>query len=342
MKTGILLVNLGTPDSPEPKDVKRYLTEFLTDGRVIDLPPAKRNLLVRGIIIPKRYRESAKAYQSIWRKEGSPLLIYGRKVERLLQERLGGEYQVKLAMRYQNPSIDEGLEALRRCQKLIILPLFPQYASASTGSVLQKVMEEVSKWLTIPDVTLISHYETHPQLIEAFAERGREHDLGDFDHILMSYHGLPERQLRNSDQTGTCLKISNCCENNPSCYAAQCLATSKKIAEALEIPEGKWSQCFQSRLGKDPWIRPYASDVLQDLAERGAKNILVFCPSFVADCLETLEEIEGQYAEEFKRAGGNKLELVQGLNDHPKWIEALESIIHDHTGRAQLKVSASS
>ncbi|MBF5058688.1 ferrochelatase [Candidatus Neptunochlamydia vexilliferae] len=327
MSIGVLLVNLGTPTSSAPSDVKRYLTEFLTDGRVIDLPPLKRNLLVRGIIVPKRYKESAKLYQSIWTKEGSPLLVYGKKVEALLQEKLGEAYQVKLAMRYQTPSIEEGLNALKVSKKLIILPLFPQYASATTGSVHQKVFDILSNWEVIPEVRFIDQYASHPTLIDAFCARGKEYDLESYDHIVFSYHGLPERQLRKADQTGTCLKTTDCCQKNPRCYAAQCLATTKAIVKRLYISPEKWSHCFQSRLGKDPWIKPYTGPVLQSLVEKGAKRVLVFCPAFVADCLETLEEIGSQYRKEFTEAGGEVLDLVRGLNDHPKWIDTLEELV---------------
>lgn len=330
MTTGVLLVNLGTPSSPHPKDVKRYLIEFLTDGRVIDLPFVRRQLLVRGIIVPRRYKESAALYQSIWEAEGSPLLYHGRKVAMKLQEKLGKDYRVKLAMRYQNPSIKEGLEALKGCSKLVIFPMFPQYASATTGSVHQKVFEVLSKWTTLPEIRFVSEYASHPSLIEAFAERGREWNIEDFDHVIFSYHGLPERQILKGDQNGMCLKTKNCCEKNPSCYASQCFTTTKGIVKALGIPKGKWSLSFQSRLGKSPWIKPYTDHILNSLAAKQMKRVLVFSPSFVADCLETLEEIGSQYAKEFQRNGGETLELVKGLNDHPKWIETIESIIYDN------------
>ena len=330
MKTGVLLVNLGTPDSPHPKDVKRYLTEFLTDGRVIDLPPVRRNLLVRGVIIPKRYKQSAALYKSIWGKEGSPLLFHGKKVETLLQNRLGEEYRVQLAMRYQNPSIEKGLNALKGCLRLVVIPLFPQYASATTGSVHQKVFEVLSKWNVIPEVRFISNYPDHPKMIEAFASRGKEWELENFDHFVFSYHGLPQRQIHKGDQKGICLKVKDCCQNNPTCYAAQCNATTLGITKKLGIPEGKWSHTYQSRLGKSPWIEPYTDKVLKRLATEGRKKVLVFCPSFVADCLETLEEIGSQYKQEFQASGGETLELVKGLNDHPKWIETIESLVHDN------------
>ncbi|MCB1110735.1 MAG: ferrochelatase [Chlamydiia bacterium] len=318
MTTGVLCVNLGTPDSPHPKDVKRYLTEFLTDGRVIDLPAIPRNLLVRGVIIPRRYQESAALYRSVWTEEGSPLLVYGKRVEKLLQEKLGEGFIVKLAMRYQSPSIEEGLEVLKGCKKLVILPLFPHYASATTGSVHQKIFEILSRWNAIPEVRFVSHYEDHPKLIEAFAERGKEWDLDHFDHIVFSYHGLPQKQIQKGYS-----------ENPSTCYPSQCLATTKGIVQALGIPEGKWSQSYQSRLGKSPWIEPYTDLLLKELAAKKKKRVLVFCPSFVADCLETLEEIGSQYRQEFQESGGETLELVKGLNDHPKWIETLEALIYD-------------
>ena len=338
MNVGVLLVNLGTPDSPAPRDVKRYLTEFLTDGRVIDLPPFWRNLLVRGSIIPKRYKQSAALYQSIWSKEGSPLLLQGKKVEGLLQEKLGAGHTVKLAMRYQNPSIKEGLKALKGCQKLIIFPMFPQYSSATTGSVHQKVFETLSEWTIIPEVRFISHYPIHPKLIEAFAERGEEHDLESYEHFVFSYHGLPQRQILKGDQKGICLKEKHCCQNNPTCYASQCFATTREITKKLGIPIEMWSHTYQSRLGKKPWIEPYTDVVLRKLAIEKKKRVLVFCPSFVADCLETLEEIGSQYREEFQNSGGETLELVKGLNDHPKWIETIESLIHDNTNRTSFRL----
>ena len=281
MTTGVLLVNLGTPSTPSPRDVKRYLTEFLTDGRVIDLPPVQRNLLVRGIIIPKRYRQSAALYQSIWEKEGSPLLIHGKKVEDLLQKRLGENYRVRLAMRYQNPSIEEGLKALMGCQKLVIFPMFPQYASATTGSVHQKVFEILSKWAIIPEVRFISQYPSHPHLIEAFAKRAEERDLESYDHFVFSYHGLPQRQILKGDQKGICLKEKDCCQNNPTCYASQCFATTREITKKLRIPHGMWSHTYQSRLGKSPWIEPYTDVVLQNLAikkkEAGPRFLPLLC-----------------------------------------------------------------
>lgn len=323
---GVLLVNLGTPNSPKPSDVYRYLTEFLTDARVIDYPRWKRELLVRGIIVPFRFRQSAALYKKLWTSEGSPLLIHSQNDARLLQESLGPTYKVELAMRYQNPSIQKGLNSLRDSQvsEIIVLPLFPQYASATTGSIQQKVMEIVKEWPTIPKMTFISSYETDPRMIEAFCERGRKYPIESYDGVLFSFHGLPMRQIKKADCTNTCLS-SKCCEKlearNRHCYSAQCYATARAIAMSLSIKN--YQICFQSRLGNEPWLQPYASDILHECAAKGMKKLLVFSPSFVSDCLETTLEIGEEYAAEFIQAGGKSLQLVEGLNSHPLWIEAL-------------------
>ncbi|MBA3958268.1 MAG: ferrochelatase [Parachlamydiaceae bacterium] len=330
---GVLLVNLGTPRSPKNKDVFRYLIEFLTDARVIDLPWWKRQLLVRGLIVPSRYRQSAKAYQAIWTKEGSPLLVYGQKVEAALQEALGENFCVKLAMRYQEPSIPDGIKALmeQNVEQLIVLPLFPQYASATTGSVHQRVLEELRSFEVIPKLTLINQYATDPDMIKAFSAIAKEYVAQDFDHLLFSFHGLPERHIRKADRHGCCLQKSTCCEEqtpiNRDCYKAQCHATANAIAQSLKIAPERYSICFQSRLGKDPWLQPYASDTIHQLAKQGKKHVLVMSPSFVCDCLETTFEIGVEYAHEFKNLGGEKLQLIPGLNEHPLWISALKGLV---------------
>lgn len=331
MTTGILLVNLGTPLSPKPKHVFKYLNEFLTDGRVIDLPWLKRQLLVRGLIVPLRFKQSADLYKKIWQKEGSPLLIHSYSVQKKLQELLGSQYKIALSMRYQTPSIEAGLEELKNAHvnELIVFPLFPQYASASTGSVHQKVMDIIKKWTVIPKLSFINSYPDHPKFIEAFCERGKQHDLQSFDHILFSFHGLPERHILNADCSGKCLK-GNCCQSlnsaNKFCYKAQCYATAQGIAKGLNIEPKDYTICFQSRLGSDPWIQPYTVDVIQACAEKGHKRLLVFCPAFVSDCLETTCEITIEYDHLFRELGGEKLQLVESLNDHPLWIDAICSI----------------
>jgi len=328
-KTGVLIVNLGTPDSPKPRDVYRYLIQFLTDRRVIDVPWFKRQCLVRGLIVPRRYRNSARSYAEIWKERGSPLLDYGMRVEKLLQESLGDHYQVTLAMRYQNPSIESGLEKLRDSSEIIVLPLFPQYASASTGSVHEEVMRLVSQWPTIPKLRFINSYPQDPKMVETFCCNAKEHPLEEYDHFLFSFHGLPERQLTKADRHNYCLQQKDCCHSgkNRSCYGAQCFATAQAILEKLGIPEEKVTVCFQSRLGKEPWMQPFTVDELKKLAAQQKTKVLVFCPSFVADCLETIYEISEEYRQEFLALGGERLDLVESLNDHPLWIESLSEMV---------------
>lgn len=331
-KRGVLIVNLGTPHSYQPKDVFRYLIEFLTDARVIDKSWIKRHLLVRGVIVPSRYKQSAEQYRRLWTKGGAPLLLYGKLVQEKLQNALGVNYHIVLAMRYQTPSIAEGLEKLRKehVDELIILPLFPQYASATTGSIYQKVMEYLQNWQIFPKLTFINHYFDHPKFIDAFCTRAKQYSISSYDHLLFSFHGLPEGQIRKADMHGNCLSSQCCqqiCQNNRSCYKAQCYATAQAIANQLGLNQDNYTICFQSRLGKEPWIQPYLSDVIHSCAQRGHKRLLVFSPSFVCDCLETTCEISHEYNQEFKKLGGDELQLVEGLNDHPVWIDALQNII---------------
>lgn len=330
--TGILLVNLGTPDSPATSDVRKYLVEFLTDARVIDIPAVQRNLLVRGIIGPFRAPKSAKSYKAIWTEEGSPLMSISMKLRDLVARELGVGYQVELAMRYQSPSIASQLAKFqgKPLRKLRIVALFPQYASASTGSVHQEVMRIVSQWQVIPDLEFVNSYPTDPEMIATFAELGRKHQVEQFDHVLLSFHGLPERQLVKADSQHHCLQSKDCClswtQKNQYCYSAQCYATAAKLSEALGLKEGQYTVCFQSRLGKTPWKQPFTSDVIAKLASEGKKRVLVFCPAFVSDCLETIFEIGVEYKEDFKKLGGEDLVLVEGLNTHPSWVKALAGI----------------
>lgn len=333
-KKGILLVNLGTPNSPETADVRTYLREFLMDGRVIDVNVIPRFILVKGIIAPFRGPKSAKTYKEIWREDGSPLMVHSVKSAELLQEKLGEEYKVVLAMRYQQPSIEQALKVFydERIYDISVIPLFPQYASATNSSVNQKVMEIVSKWQIIPKISFLNSFHDHPKLIEAFAARGLEHTISDYDHVLFSFHGLPQRQMKKSDPSGQhCIKVKDCClqktENNKYCYSAQCHQTAILIAEKLNIPKENYTICFQSRLGNDPWIQPYTSKTIKQLAEQGKKKLLVFCPAFVSDCLETVYEVSMEYDEEFKEAGGEKVQLVTGLNGHPLWIDTLVELV---------------
>lgn len=330
-KTAVLLINLGTPDSPSVSDVRKYLFQFLNDARVIDIPLLLRALLVNLIIVPFRAPKSAKIYQKLWTKEGSPLLLHGKTVTRKLQEKLSNKADVYFAMRYQNPSIDVVLEEIRKKNyaKIIVIPLYPQYASSSTGSTLEKVMQIVSKWFVIPELTLISQYYDETGYLDAFAEKGKGHINDQYEHVLFSYHGLPVRQVDKVYEKGPC--SDHHCEDhideeNAFCYKAACYETTRQIASRLNIPKEKYTVAFQSRLDKN-WLEPFSDKVVEELAKNGVKKLLVFSPAFTADCLETTIEIGMEYKEIFEEHGGQHLQLVESLNDHPVWIQTLEKMV---------------
>jgi len=330
-KTGVLLINLGTPDSPSVSDVRSYLSQFLNDPRVIDIPWLARKILVNFIIVPFRASKSAKIYQKLWTKDGSPLLLYSERAKDLLQQSLGKTHDVYLAMRYKNPSIADVLEVMRKrnYKKIIVVPMFPQYASASTGSALEEVMRVVKTWWVIPEMKYISQYYDHPKFIEAFAERGRKYNLADYDHILFSYHGLPVRQVDKVYVEGVCADHDcehEITEENKFCYKATCYATTRLLAGALNIPKEKYTVAFQSRLDKK-WLEPFSDVVVEECAKKGMKKILVFSPAFTADCLETIIEIGDEYQHIFVQHGGEKVQLVESLNDHPLWIECLRDLV---------------
>jgi ferrochelatase len=328
-KTGILIVNLGTPDEPKRSAVYRYLKQFLLDPRVIDINPIARNLLVRGIIAPFRSGKSAKAYQELWTENGSPLKYYGFRLVEQIQQLMGPEYIVELAMRYQSPSIETAIQKMmaEKVEKIVVFSLFPQYASATTGSVHEEVMRVLTKQQIIPSVDFISNYPTWAPMIALYAQNARKFDLASYDHILFSYHGLPQRQLRKGDQFNHCLKSADCCQTltptNQFCYSAQCYATTQAIAAQLDLKPEQYTVCFQSRLGADPWTQPYTVRTIEALAKSGAKRLLVFCPAFTADCLETIVEIGSEYKEDFEKWGGEHIDLVPSLNDAPGWASAI-------------------
>jgi ferrochelatase len=332
MKTGILLVNLGTPDSPSTADVRKYLREFLSDPRVIDISPLGRWMLVNFIIAPIRSSRSAKLYQQIWTSNGSPLLYYSQRQQQLLQEKLGNGYQVELAMRYQSPGIEQVLQkfSIPDFKKIIVLPLFPQYASASTGSVHEKIMALISQWQVIPEINFINSFCNNEGFINAFCDVGKKYHPENYDHILFSFHGLPERQIQKADCNGYCFK-ENCCASlnnkNASCYRAQCFETARNLAQKMNFSFENYTVCFQSRLGRTPWIKPYSDQVIEELARKGKKKLLVFAPAFVSDCLETIYEIGTEYDILFKKQGGEKIQLVESLNDHPSWIDAMAGLV---------------
>lgn len=332
-KKGVLLVNLGTPDSPSVPDVRKYLREFLMDGRVIDIPFILRWMLVNLIIAPFRAPKSAKIYKQLWEERGSPLMFHSQDVRTKLQSKLGNDYIVTLAMRYQQPSIEKALKFLKEqlVSDILVIPLFPQYASATTGSVIDKVMEITRTWQIIPNISFISQFLEHDLFLKAFAGIGKRYlDERPYDHILFSYHGLPERQIRKGSVDNYC-KLGECCntyhQKNKFCYRAQCFQTTRLLASMLDIPEEKYTVVFQSRLGNDPWIQPYADDVIKELAEKGKKSILTFSTSFVADCLETTIEIGEEFKEVFEEHGGEHWQMVESLNSDDTWIDCLKELV---------------
>lgn len=336
-RTGVLLIQLGTPDSPSVSDVRRYLSQFLNDPRVIDIPWLARKILVNGIIVPFRAPKSAKIYKELWEhgNGNSPLLTHTQRVTQLVQERFEAtEVTVEMAMRYQNPSLDVVLERMRKANydQLIILPLFPQYASASSGSAIDRAMEIISKWWVIPEVKIVSQFWSNEGYIDSIVERAKEFDLKSYDHVLFSYHGLPERQV-DKVYEGTDLCGDQPCETevnekNKFCYKATSYATTRLIAEKLGIPESNYTVCFQSRLDKK-WLTPFSDKVVEEWGKKGAKKLLVFSPAFVADCLETIVEIGTEYQEIFEENGGDKVQLVPSSNDHPRFIDCLVSLIKE-------------
>jgi ferrochelatase len=334
---GVLLVNLGTPDSTATPDVRKYLREFLMDKRVIDIPFFFRWMLVNLIIAPFRAPKSGAEYKKLWLDRGSPLKFYGEDVRDLLQGKLDETYTVTLAMRYQSPSIEEGLLELsaKNVEKIIVIPLFPQYASATTGSVHDKVMEIVKDWQIIPQINFVSQFVEEEGFFKTFAKLGQKHlAKKQYDHIIFSYHGLPERQIKKASVDNYC-KLGNCCntyhKKNQYCYRAQCFLTSRLIASELGLSEEDYTVTFQSRLGKDPWIKPYTDDVLKDLAKAGKKSVLAYSPAFVADCLETTVEVGETFKEEFIEAGGENWDLVESLNDNSEWVDCLKQIVQKNS-----------
>ncbi|MGO8763650.1 MAG: ferrochelatase [Limisphaerales bacterium] len=328
---GILLVNLGSPDSPAVGDVRRYLNEFLMDGRVIDTPWLLRRLIV-GMILIRRPRESAHAYQSIWTPAGSPLIVSNMRVREKLRERINAP--IELAMRYQNPSIEKAIQSLRdqRVNELLSIPLFPHYAMSSHESAAERVKAVAARRAPEMKIQTQPPFFDAPDYISALVGGARNHLETGYDHLLFSFHGIPERHLRKSDPTHQhCLMTENCCQTESpaqaTCYRAQCFKTVAAFVKEAGIPAGKYSVSFQSRLGRDPWLKPYTDFELAKLPKRGVKKLLVICPSFVSDCLETLEEISIRGKETFLSAGGNEFEQIPCLNEHPLWIHALEAMI---------------
>ncbi|MES1206301.1 MAG: ferrochelatase [Pseudomonadota bacterium] len=333
--TAVLLINLGTPDSPGVSDVRRYLDEFLSDPRVIDIQPVARWMLLNLIILRFRPAKSARAYQQIWGNNGSPLLFHSRRLTDGVRQALGPGFVVELAMRYGSPSIPEALTKLQATNptKLIVVPLFPQYSSAASGSALERVYEILRKTWNVPAISTVEPFYDQPDFISAFAEVAKSHlDAFRPDFVLFSYHGLPERHVRKSDPTGThCLASASCCdaitEANRFCYRAHCFATTRALTTRLDLPAERHSVAFQSRLGRTPWIHPYTDEVLPELAKAGKRRLAIMCPSFVADCLETVEEIGIRAREQWRTLGGEEMLLVPSLNAEPAWIRSVTRMV---------------
>jgi len=337
-RTGVLLIQLGTPNSPAVGDVRRYLREFLGDRRVLDMPRLPHWLLLHLVILPLRPRKSAAAYASIWTQQGSPLLLHSRGLAEAVAEQLGDAFIVELGMRYGEPCVEEALTRLARADldRLIALPLFPQHADSTTGSALAHFFDLAGRICQGPELSTIGAFYGHPAYIASMAALARA-PLQEFrpDHVLFSYHGLPERQIRKGDASGShCLSSDSCCAAigaaNPDCYRAQCFATTRALAAALALEAERHSISFQSRLGRIPWIRPYTDQMLPELASRGIRRLAVLCPSFVADCLETLEEVGIRARQQWMEAGGEDFLLIPSLNSDPRWAEAVAGMIREH------------
>ncbi|MCK9411891.1 MAG: ferrochelatase [Prolixibacteraceae bacterium] len=330
-KTAVILINVGTPDSPSVGDVRKYLSEFLNDPRVIDLPWAVRKILVNLIIVPFRAPKSAKLYKLLWTEKGSPLNVISNSVRDKLQGQLGGNYTFFVAMRYANPNIRDVMERIRTggFSRLIVVPMFPHFASSSTGTANEAVMQQLKKWTVIPEVKFVGQFYDHPQFIDAYADRIRSYQPEKYDHVLFSYHGLPLSHI-NSVHPGIDCENCSCTlkfpEHGEFCYKATTYETTRLLAAKLGLTEGKFSQSFQSRLS-DKWLKPYTDKVLVQKVAEGVKNILVVAPAFVSDCLETTVELGIDYRKRFKDAGGEQLDYVESLNDMPAWIDLLKNLV---------------
>jgi ferrochelatase len=338
-RIGLLLINLGSPSSTAIGDVRRYLSQFLSDPRVIDLPAPARFLLLHGVILRVRPSRSAALYKRIWTERGSPLIFHTRDLANRLESSLDRshpeEYSVQFAMRYGSPSMDEALAAFERdgIHEIIAMPLYPQYSSATTGSTLEELYRLCGQKTVVPSLRTIAPFYNHPAFFRAYAGMAREHlNRRGFkpDHTLFTFHGLPESHIRSAVRDGGCLR-EGCCETkndrNRLCYRAQCFATADLIAREMELKKGSWSVSFQSRMGRTPWIAPYTDETIRAIAASGCRSLAVMAPSFVADCLETLEEIDGAGGDIFRREGGEEFFYIPAPNSDPAWVKALLDIL---------------
>ncbi len=333
-KTAVILINVGTPDKPTVKAVRRYLTEFLNDRRVIDIPLVLQKILVNLIIVPFRAPKSTKLYQRLWTDKGSPLLYYSEQVQAGLQKKLDSKADVFMAMRYGNPSISKALSAIQKgnYDRVVVFPMFPQYASSTNGTAIQAVIDQIRKWNTIPETHVVNQFYDHPAFLEAFTERIQSYQPESFDHIVFSYHGLPNRHLEKNhpeESINTCNCETSLPEFGKFCYKATCYQTTRELAGRLGLKAGQYSVSFQSRLSNN-WMTPFTDKNLISRAKQGSKKVLVVAPAFVADCLETTVEIGWEYKEMFIENGGENLQMVESLNDSPRWIAAMEEILNPY------------
>jgi len=332
---GVVLVNVGTPDAPEPDAVRRFLREFLSDPRVTGMGPVSRWLLLNLVVLPWRPARSAAAYARIWTEEGSPILVHGRALTRKVQTALGERFEVRLAMRYGQPSIVSVLSELRGrgVDRLVAVPLLPHQAHATTGSILEELHRVVEQTGEKPALRVAPPFFDDPRYIGALAASARSAlDEHGAEHVLLSFHGLPERQVRRAGESGArCLESGTCCDrldaDNRGCYRAQCYETARKVAESLDLEPKRHSVAFQSRMGRAPWIGPHTDVRVRELARAGVRRLAVMCPGFVADCLETLEEVGIRARDDFLESGGDELWLLPCLNDHVAWVDAVVHMV---------------
>lgn len=332
-KKGILLINLGSPKSTAVKDVREYLDEFLMDERVLDIKWIGRTLLVKGIILRTRPKKSAEAYKSVWTEDGSPLIVYSKKVQQKLQNIV--DIPVGLAMRYAEPSIESGIQELvnQGVTKITVLPLYPQYAMSTTETVIEKAEEVRKKKFPHIKINYVKPFYNRDSYITSLAKSIKEGLPENYDKLLFSYHGVPERHIYATDYTHTC-NLENCREEkdlhfNHYCYLNHCYETTRLVKEKLGLPDDKVQISFQSRLLKDPWLKPYTDYTLEDFPKNGVKSIAVCCPAFVSDCLETLEEISMEGKEEFLHAGGENFTYIPCLNDNDDWIGVVKEVCEE-------------
>lgn len=331
MKKGILLVNLGSPDSTKTKDVRRYLKEFLSDPKVLDVWFV-RNIILNFVILPTRPKKSAEAYRKIWWKEGSPLIVLTERLRDKLRKKVA--YPIEIAMRYGNPSIQSGLEKLKSqgCEDILVVPLYPQYAMSTTETVIEKAEEVRKKYFPQLKLDYLPAFYNDPAYIKILSDSIQEHSPEEYDKIVFSYHGIPERHLYKTDKTNTC-EVGKCCfkdENpsHPTCYRHQCYKSTDLVSQELGLSKKQVFQSFQSRLGSDPWLKPFTDTTLADFPAKGIKKIAVVAPAFISDCLETLEELEMEGKEIFLEAGGEKFTYIPCLNDRDDLVEFLENKVN--------------